>query len=76
MQVYSRIEDMNNPWKLPDVEIFYNDGETLVSDENEDPFEIGWYYQYCFPGCLPDSSPFGPFSSSEEALEDLRQNAE
>jgi hypothetical protein len=27
----------------------------------------GWFYWYCFPGCLPDSEPIGPFSSYAEA---------
>lgn len=27
----------------------------------------GWFYWYCFPGCLPDSSPFGPYASAAEA---------
>ena len=27
----------------------------------------GWFYWYCFPGCLPDSDPIGPFASDSEA---------
>ena len=30
--------------------------------------EGGWFYWYCFPGCLPDSPPFGPFDSPETAI--------
>lgn len=30
------------------------------------PTAIGWFYWYCLPGCLPDSEPFGPFSSEAE----------
>ena len=29
-----------------------------------------WYWQACFPGCLPDSDPIGPFSSFQEAYAD------
>lgn len=36
----------------------------------------GWYYRSCFPGCLPDSEPIGPFASEEEALEDARRGLE
>lgn len=36
----------------------------------------GYYYWYCFPGCLPDSDPVGPFGSYEEALEDAQEGAE
>ena len=35
-----------------------------------------WYYRFCFPGCLPDSDPFGPFDTQEEALADAQQGAE
>jgi hypothetical protein len=28
----------------------------------------GWYYWYCFPGCMPDSNPFGPYPTEAEAL--------
>ena len=40
--------------------------------------EGGWFYWYCFPGCMPESSPFGPFgpfASHAEALQDARENA-
>lgn len=29
----------------------------------------GWFYWYCFPGCLPDSDPIGPFATRQEALD-------
>ena len=38
--------------------------------------EPGWYWRTCFPGCLPDSDPFGPFDTQEEALADAQQGAE
>jgi len=34
--------------------------------------EGGWYWQACFPGCLPDSDPVGPFTSYSEALTDAQ----
>ena len=34
----------------------------------------GWYYWTCFPGCLPDSDPIGPFDSEQEAIDDARQD--
>ena len=30
----------------------------------------GWYWQACYPGCLPDAEPNGPFESYAIALED------
>jgi hypothetical protein len=32
----------------------------------------GWYWQACFPGCLPDGEMVGPFKSEEDALGDAR----
>lgn len=34
---------------------------------------IGWFYWYCFPGCLPDSDPFGPFDTEEDARLDMAE---
>lgn len=33
-------------------------------------FSPGWYWHACFPGCLPDGEPCGPFDSEAEALAD------
>lgn len=39
--------------------------------ENElDPY--GWYWWSCFPGCLPDGDPVGPFDTSAEAYHDAQ----
>lgn len=39
-----------------------------------DPFlSPGYYWQPCFPGCLPDADePCGPFADYEQALSDAR----
>ena len=34
--------------------------------------KAAWYYWFCFPGCLPDGDPVGPFASQEEALADAQ----
>lgn len=39
------------------------------------PCRAGWYYWHCFPGCLPDSEPIGPFDTEGEAMADARKNA-
>ena len=33
----------------------------------------GWFWQACFPGCLPDGPPFGPFQSFDDAVADARE---
>lgn len=56
--------------------------EALGCEQNEaDPSEIeeaakdltGWYVWACFPGCMPDSDPWGPYKTEEEALEGWRE---
>ena len=32
----------------------------------------GWYWQACFPGCLPDGEPCGPFTTEADAISDAR----
>jgi hypothetical protein len=82
MQAYSDVEREAEPYALPDVEVF------LVEDHgrvNGEPFVLphepgetayglvnGWYWWSCFPGCLPDSEPVGPFDTEAEALADAQ----
>ena len=35
----------------------------------------GWFYQYCFPGCLPDSEPIGPYATRQEAIAAAQEEA-
>ncbi len=32
----------------------------------------GWFWWSCFPGCLPDGNPNGPFDTEEDALADAQ----
>jgi hypothetical protein len=64
MLAYSNPSLMDSPLALPDAEIFYRSAVAALADGW--PRE-GWYYWYCTPGCLPDSEPVGPFTSSVEA---------
>ena len=32
----------------------------------------GWYWWPCFPGCLPDGDPMGPFETENEAITDAQ----
>jgi len=43
-------------------------------DTNLKPSEItGHYWQSCFPGCLPDSDPVGPFTTASDAIADATE---
>ena len=46
-----------------------------ISTEAGTP-KLGWFYWNCFPGCLPDSDPFGPFDTEAAALADAQENAQ
>lgn len=74
-QHYSDPERESDPYALPDVEVFYADEGELPSPESDPGREMmgGWYWWSCFPGCLPDSDPFGPFDSEAEALADAQE---
>ena len=45
----------------------------VVETDTPDP---GWYWWSCFPGCLPDGEPMGPFETEAEALADAREGIE
>ena len=39
---------------------------------DEEAISGGWFWWSCFPGCMPDSSPNGPFATRQEALDDAQ----
>jgi hypothetical protein len=55
-------------------EVFYlypTDLDALHADgAMEDIYEPGWYWWACWPGCLPDGDPCGPFATEQEAVDD------
>ena len=65
-QEYSDESRIDEPYALPDVEVWE------AKDYPYMDLETGFYYWFCFPGCLPDSEPMGPFETHEEALSDAR----
>lgn len=79
-QAYSDPRRENEPTSLPDVEVFFMTPEEAIrhteqSDDDSLGYEPGWYYWFCFPGCLPDSEPIGPFGTEQEALEDAQEGS-
>ncbi len=73
MQAYSSPEREDDEHALPDIEVFFNDG--TLYDQEDDAFETGWYWWSCFPGCLPDGEPSGPYKTEAEALADAQADA-
>ena len=88
-QHYSDPKRESDPYALPDLEVFFHNHEDAIfdciamqfcipADDSDVPecMGTGWFYWYCFPGCLPDSDPMGPFASEDEALADAREGIE
>ena len=80
MQFYSDESRANDKWSLPDCEVFELTAEEAAELGDYETVGAGavsggWFYRYCFPGCLPESPPFGPFESRDAAIADARANA-
>lgn len=55
--------DLRDEWNRESLE---------VTRGYQDPYTCGWYWWSCFPGCLPDGDPLGPFNTSTLAWKDAR----
>lgn len=94
MQAYSNPKRQNDPYALPNVEVFYMGNDEIMEDlkqgdtwintlwadysgSTKEFIEVhtGFYYWDCFPGCLPDSDPIGPFETKEQALSDAQSES-
>lgn len=64
--IYTTEERRQSPTLLPDAEVFY------VPASPKGELEPGWYWQSCYPGCLPDSEPVGPFPTQCAAITDAQ----
>ena len=56
-------------------EAFYHcySDDAMTNDEGE-AYDDGYYWWACFPGCMPDGDPAGPFDTEREAIEDAQQS--
>lgn len=74
MQTYSDPARESNQTALPDVEVWYHDAASTdcLIDPDGDPLPSGWYWWTCFPGCLPDGLPNGPFETEADAIADAQ----
>lgn len=82
MQAYSNPKRENDPYALPDLEVWRHKHEDAVfmvhpscvsNHADGECMGSGWYWQSCLPGCLPDGDAVGPFESEAEALADARE---
>jgi hypothetical protein len=80
-QAYSNPARENDPHALPDVEYFHMTEADMRADGPDSlwfdagtldlAYEPGWYWWSCFPGCLPDGDPIGPFATEAECVADF-----
>ena len=78
MQFYQDTTRESDPHALPDAEAFYSgpaDRDPMV-DGPQFGLPPGWYWWSCFPGCMPDGDPSGPFDTEETAIADAREGGE
>ena len=83
MQFYTDPTRESDPHALPDAEVFYIEPGGWSPSEIEGDYESGdtrelepgWYWWACFPGCLPDGDPIGPFDTKQAAIADARDYA-
>lgn len=55
-------------------EVFWNDGTLRAEDDPDQPrLPDGWYWWACYPGCLPDGEPIGPFETEADAIADAQE---
>ncbi|MFA6159403.1 MAG: hypothetical protein WC763_07295 [Candidatus Paceibacterota bacterium] len=75
-QAYSNPKREDDPYSLPNVEVFYVEAEDIRMDDGDSITEPGWYWWPCLPGCLPDGDPIGPFSSEAEVIADAQDGVD
>lgn len=80
MQTYSDPSRADSPTSLPDVEVFEVDNFTALQypapTDGRSAFDAGWYWWSCFPGCLPDGEPNGPFETEALAEADAQEGVD
>ena len=74
-QVYSDPKREAEKYALPNVEVFFYTDYNYHVENPEEALEPGYYYWHCFPGCLPDSEPWGPYETEQEAIESAQEEA-
>lgn len=73
MQIYTDPTRETDPHALPNAEVFFVSSQDIEACTPDGYFEEpGYYWWPCFPGCLPDGDPIGPFETEAEAIADAQ----
>ena len=77
--ISSRPEESEKDGGYGSFEVFHADKADVgiwnkeINEEVDSPYEAGWYWWACFPGCLPDGDAMGHFATSKEAYDDANE---
>lgn len=83
-QYYSDPTREHDTYALPDVEVFYSSDMPCEECDACDACDAcdgtghkpaGYYYWYCFPGCMPEGGAWGPYDTENEAVEAMRDES-
>jgi hypothetical protein len=66
VMAYYQFKDESTGIGYGSCEVWFTCGSVDIGGD----LEPGWYWQACFPGCLPDGEPEGPFPTEYAALAD------
>jgi hypothetical protein len=68
---YYQFKDENGD-EYGSFEVFFETDNGVEFIPEADYLAEGYYWRACFPGCLPDGDPSGPFDTEEEAIRDAQ----
>lgn len=75
----ARLSKLHRKSEFRNLEVFelnYTETETEHGETELDlngGDDTAWFYWVSLPGCLPESEPFGPFSTMKAALDHAEQ---
>jgi hypothetical protein len=72
---YHRFKSVDGEFEYGSFEVFHKTAEEIGNEWDSsrigsDGPQSGWYWWACFPGCLPDGDPTGPFETEQAAIDD------
>jgi hypothetical protein len=70
MSYYRFLDDLGEPYGQ--FEVFHHSKGDSTDGLLTEP---GWYWWACFPGCMPDGEPSGPFANEAEAIADAQEQS-
>lgn len=63
----------NNSFEIFFVDEYMCEEWNVDIEDEDDQYQPGYYFQFCFPGCMPDSDPFGPYQNEEICLKGAKE---